>query len=97
LAGQDVALDLSTPTGGTAVGFRFATGTSPASGNAPMPLIDVHGYTPALARRKLTDQGFVAVLARAVAPEASRGVVSDQAPPAGTLVAPGTVVRLTIS
>lgn len=97
VVGQDVALDLAAPGGGSAVGLRFATGTSPQSGDVPVPLIDVRGYGPALARRKLTEQGFNVVFVRAAAAEAARGVVSEQAPAPGAFVFPGAVVRLTLS
>jgi len=97
VVGQDVALDLAAPAGGSAVGLRFATGASPQSGDAPAPLIDVRGYGPALARRRLTERGFNVVLARAAAAEGARGVISERAPAPGTLVLPGAVVRLTLS
>jgi beta-lactam-binding protein with PASTA domain len=91
---QDVALDLSAPGGGSRVGLAFAP--APAAAGAPAAatqtkIPDVVGYTAALARRKLTAAGFAISAATVVD---AHGVVAQQMPEAGKVVASGSTVRL---
>jgi hypothetical protein len=90
---NDVALDIAAPSGGSAVALRFApVGIRDATG-PETPLMDVRGYGPALARRKLTAGGFNVVFYSRTG-SGAQGVVITQTPAPGTLVAPGAVVRL---
>jgi hypothetical protein len=89
----DVALDLGSPAGGSAVGISFAPGGSEAGSGADAPVPDVRGYTTALAQRKLRACGF-AVASASVA--GARGVVTEQSPSPGALARAGSVVRLIV-
>jgi hypothetical protein len=92
---EEVAIDVAAPAGGSAVALRFAPAGIPDTTTADFPLLDVRGYGAALARRKLTAAGLnVVFYGRTGTTEP--GVVSAQTPSPGTLVAPGTVVRLQI-
>ena len=90
---QDVALDLSAPGGGSRVGLAFAPAPATAAASAGTQVVvpDVVGYTAALARRKLTAAGFAISAATVVD---AHGVVAQQMPEAGKLVANGSTVRL---
>lgn len=95
--GSDLALDISDPHGGSAVGLRFVPVAAAGTAPAPTALIDVRGYGLALARRKITERGFSVAIAKESEATAARGVVRDQSPAPGTLVPAGTVVRLVVS
>ena len=95
--GSDLALDISDPHGGSAVGLKFVPAGMPIATPGPTALIDVRGYGLALARRKIAAAGFSVALAKESAGAAPRGVVTDQSPAPGTLVPPGAVVRLVIA
>jgi hypothetical protein len=91
--GEDIALDLGAPMGASAVSLSFSSGEAPAArphGEVP----DVRGYTLALARRKLADNGWVAVATSTVT--AATGVVAEQTPTPRSVVPHGTVVRLVV-
>jgi len=93
---EEVAIDIAAPGGGSAVALRFAPVGIPDTAAPAIPLMDVRGYGPALARRKLTAGGFnVAFFSRAGS-GTQGGVVTSQTPAPGTLVSPGTVVRLEV-
>jgi hypothetical protein len=90
---NDVALDIAAPSGGSAVALRFAPVGIPDATGPETPLMDVRGYGPALARRKLTAGGFNVVFYNRTG-SGAQGIVTSQTPAPGTLVAPGAVVRL---
>jgi hypothetical protein len=92
---DEVAIDLAAPAGGSAVAMRFAPAGIPAAAGEDTALIDVRGYGPALARRKLTTLGFNVVFYSRTG-SGSQGVVTSQTPAPGTLVSPGAVIRLEI-
>ena len=92
---EEVAIDVSAPAGGSAVAMRFAPAGMPAAAGEAIPLLDVRGYGPALARRKLTAGGFNVVFYSRTG-SGTQGVVVSQTPAAGTPVSPGTVVRLEV-
>jgi hypothetical protein len=92
---EEVALDVAAPAGGSAVAMRFAPAGMPAASGEEIPLLDVRGYGPALARRKLTAGGFNVVFYSRTG-SGAQGVVTSQTPPPGTLVSPGTLVRLEV-
>ncbi|MDR0788186.1 MAG: PASTA domain-containing protein [Gemmatimonadota bacterium] len=90
---DEVALNFSTPGAGSALRLSFSPAEASSSAAEDIVVPDVTGYTPALARRKLTDRklGFiVSALADA------EGIVESQKPTAGDRVAEGTVVRLLV-
>jgi hypothetical protein len=90
--GNDLALDFAAPQGGSAVNLSFVSADAPAfktGANVP----DVLGYTPALARRKLTASGFVAKFSTLAA---AHGIVAEQSPGAGAIAQQGSVVQLLI-
>jgi hypothetical protein len=89
----DVALDLGSPAGGSAVGLSFVPGGSEARPAAEAQVPDVSGYTTALAQRKLVARGFAVAFASVAG---ARGVVSEQSPPPSTLAPTGSVVRLIV-
>lgn len=89
----DVALDLGSPAGGSAVGMSFVPGGSEARSAAQAQVPDVSGYTMALAQRKLVARGFAVAFASVAG---ARGVVSEQSPPPSTLAPTGSVVRLIV-
>jgi hypothetical protein len=95
--GSDLALDIATPAGGSGVGLRFVPGGAAAPSDASATMIDVRGYGPVLARRKLTTQGFAVALARNATSAQVRGVVTEQSPAPGLVVPAGTLVRLVVS
>ena len=91
--GDDVALDLGSPAGGSAVGISFLPGRSEGGDRPEAPVPDVIGYTPALAERKLLARGFAVTVTRM---SGARGTVLEQLPPPGTTAPAGSVVRLIV-
>ncbi|HYP90307.1 MAG TPA: PASTA domain-containing protein [Polyangiaceae bacterium] len=91
---DDVGLDLSVPSAGSAVDFSFqAAGASEAASGDLVDVPDVRGYTIALARRKLQACRLgvaTTALANAV------GRVSEQRPGPGTQALGGAVVQLLV-
>jgi len=90
---DSVGLDLSSPTGGSAVHFTFQAAAGALDPGSPLIMPDVSGYTAALARRKLQALGL-SVAMTVVANAAGR--VSEQRPAAGAQVMPGTLVQLVL-
>jgi hypothetical protein len=90
--GSDVALDFTAPQGGSALNLSFVSAeTAGTKTNPEVP--DVVGYTPALARRKLTALGFEAQFSTVAN---AQGIVTSQTPGAGSFAPPGSVVRLLV-
>ena len=92
-AGGDVALDLASPSGGSAIGLSFVPAGSQPAADEGIEVPDVVGYTTALARRKLAARHF-AVSVAAVA--SASGIVAAQTPAANTRAASGSVVRVIV-
>jgi hypothetical protein len=88
-----VGLDFGTAAGGSAMHLHFDGGDGNVDAGAPVTVPDVRGYTPAFAKRKLQAAGLgVATIAAG----GGDGRVSEQQPPPGAEVLPGTLVRLAL-
>jgi len=68
-----------------------------SAGPPKIPVPDVAGYDGELARRLLTVAGLTVAQVESVAAPAPRGVAMVTRPAAGTNVAPGTSVQITVS
>lgn len=91
----NIGLDLSQPTGGSAVALTFVPATEPAAeGEGEVP--DVVGYSPALARRKVEARGLLAEIAPYSGATGTPGTVAKQLPAAGEVVPAGSTVKLLV-
>jgi beta-lactam-binding protein with PASTA domain len=87
-----------TPPSGTQVGPGTAVALTVSKGVKPVPVPDVVGQTQADASAAMAGGGLtVLAVTQEYSPTVASGVVISQSPAAGTMVAPGSAVALTVS